>query len=180
LLDCGMRACVTALAERVRASESEIMKYHLVHANIAWMHAPIDDPVMSGLASRLDEINQLAENSRGFLWRLPNSESSSAQLEPFRADFPGFDAARFFYNMSVWERLEDLREYTLFSAHTEMIFERRQWLDSVAGANVALWWVAAGHRPTISESAERLRHVRQFGPTPYAFTLRSSFPPGEL
>ena len=151
--------------------------YHLAHTNIAWMHGTIDEPVMSGLAGRIDEINRLAEESRGFVWRIPGSETSFKHLELFRADFPGFDPERFFYNMSVWESLEDLREYTLFSAHAEMIYERRQWLDSIAGANVALWWIPAGYRPTLAESAERLRHIRHFGPTPYAFTLRNSFPP---
>jgi hypothetical protein len=152
--------------------------YHLAHTNIAWMHGAIDDPVMSGLAGRIGEINRLAEESRGFVWRIPDTESSLTHLELFREDFPGFDPARLFYNMSVWESLEDLREYTLFSAHAEMIYERRQWLDSIAGANVALWWIPEGHRPTVLESAERLRHIRQFGPAPYAFTLRNSFPPG--
>jgi len=154
--------------------------YHLAHTNIAWMHGTIDEPVMAGMANRIDEINRLAEESRGFVWRIPDSESSSAHLEVFRRDFPGFDPARFFYNMSVWESLEELREYTLFSAHAEMIYERRQWLDSIAGANVALWWIPPGHRPSVAESAERLRYVRQFGPTPYAFTLRNSFPPDAL
>jgi hypothetical protein len=152
--------------------------YHLAHTNIAWMHGAINEPVMSGLASRIDEINRLAEESRGFVWRIPDSETSLTHLELFREDFPGFDPSRFFYNMSVWESLEDLRQYSLFSAHAEMIFERRQWLDSIAGANVALWWIPEDHRPTIAESVERLRNVRKFGPTPYAFTLRKSFPPG--
>jgi hypothetical protein len=49
-------------------------------------------------------------------------------------------------------------------------------LDSIAGANVALWWIPVGHRPTVAESADRLRRVRESGPTPYAFTLRKSFP----
>jgi hypothetical protein len=155
------------------------VNYHLAHANIAWMHGTIDEPVMEGLARRIDEINRLAEESKGFIWRVPDSETSFAQLEVFRADFPGFDPARFFYNMSVWESLEDLREYTLYSAHAEMLYERRQWLDSIAGANVALWWIPAGQLPTVVESAERLGHVRRFGPTPYAFILRKSFPPGE-
>jgi len=152
--------------------------FHLAHANVAWMHGKINEPVMSGLASRIDEISRLAEESRGFVWRIPDSETSFTHLEVFREDFPGFDPARFFFNMSVWENLEDLREYTLFSAHAEMIYERRQWLDSIAGANVALWWIPEGHRPTIAESVERLRNVRKFGPTSYAFTLRHSFPPG--
>jgi hypothetical protein len=152
--------------------------FHLAHANIAWMHGKINEPVMSGLASRIDEINRLAEESRGFVWRIPDSETSFTHLEVFREDFPGFDSERFFFNMSVWENLEDLREYTLLSAHAEMIYERRQWLDSIAGANVALWWIPEGHRPTIAESVERLRNVRKFGPTSCAFTLRHSFPPG--
>jgi hypothetical protein len=152
--------------------------YHLAHTNIAWMHGTINEPVMSGLASRIDEINRLAEESRGFVWRIPDSEASLPHLEVFREDFPGFDPSRFFYNMSVWKSLEDLRQYTLFSAHAEMIYERRQWLDSIAGANVALWWIPENHRPTIVESVERLRNVRKFGPTSYAFTLRQSFPPG--
>jgi hypothetical protein len=154
------------------------MILHLAHCNIAWMHGKIDEPVMTGLASRIDEINRLAEESRGFVWRIPDSEVSFAHLEIFRQDFPGLDLERFFYNMSVWESLEDLRTYTLFSAHAEMIYERRQWLDSMAGANVALWWIPEGDRPTIAESVERLRRVRKFGPTQFAFTLRQSFPPG--
>jgi len=153
------------------------MTFHLAHANIAWMHGTMDEPVMAGLVRRIDEINRLAEESKGFVWRIPNSEATLESFEVFRADFPGFDPARFFYNMSVWETVEDLRAYTLHSAHAEMVYERRQWLDSIAGANVALWWIPAGHRPTIAESAERLRHVREFGPTTDAFTLRKSFEP---
>ncbi len=42
---------------------------------------------------------------------------------------------------------------------------------------VALWWVPAGHRPTVAEAESRVLHLRTHGPTPYAFTLRTSFPP---
>lgn len=44
-------------------------------------------------------------------------------------------------------------------------------------AVTALWWVPAGHRPTVAEAEERLLHLRAHGPTEYAFTLRPSFPP---
>jgi len=37
--------------------------------------------------------------------------------------------------------------------------------------------VPAGHRPTVAEAEERVLHLRAHGPTPYAFTLRTSFPP---
>lgn len=155
------------------------MNVHLAQVNIAWMHGPIDDPVMAGLAGRMDEINRLADESRGFVWRLAATEVTQEALEPFRADFPGFDRARLFYNMSVWETLDDLRAYTFYSAHAELLNERHQWVDHIAGASVALWWIPVGRRPSIAESAERLRSVRDLGPTPYAFTLRSAFAPSE-
>ena len=72
------------------------MNYHLAHSNIAWMHGKINEPVMSGLAGRIDEINRLAEESRGFVWRISDTETSFAHLEVFREDFPGFDPERFF------------------------------------------------------------------------------------
>jgi Domain of unknown function (DUF3291) len=155
------------------------VNFHLAQANIAWMHGALHEPVMSGLASRVDEINRLAEQSRGFVWRLPDSEATLETLQPFEEDFPGFHRDRFFYNMSVWESLEDLRNYTFFSAHAELLNERHLWVDSIVGASVALWWIPAGDRPSIEESAERLRSVRRNGPTPYAFTMRKAFPPPE-
>jgi Domain of unknown function (DUF3291) len=149
---------------------------HLAQVNIAWMHGAISEPVMAGLASRMDEINRLAEESPGFVWRLPASEVTLEMLDPFNADFPGFHRDRLFYNLSVWQNLEDLRTYTFHSTHAELLNERHQWVDSIAGASVALWWIPIGHRPTIAESAERLRSVRALGPTPYAFTIRKAFP----
>jgi hypothetical protein len=155
--------------------ESAAKNFHLAQVNIAWMHGDLDDPVMSGLRDRVEEINQLAEDSKGFIWRLPGAEAPPDALAPFETDFPGFRRDRLFYNMSVWESIEDLREYTFNSAHAELLNERHQWIERIAGASVALWWIPIGHRPTIAESAERLRSIRTKGPTPYAFTLRKTF-----
>ena len=41
---------------------------------------------------------------------------------------------------------------------------------------VALWWVPAGHLPTIEEGIDRLDHLRAHGPTAHAFTFRDRFP----
>jgi hypothetical protein len=43
---------------------------------------------------------------------------------------------------------------------------------------VALWWVPAGHLPSIAEAEERLEHQRLHGPTPFAFTFMARFSPG--
>jgi hypothetical protein len=39
-----------------------------------------------------------------------------------------------------------------------------------------LWWVPAGHLPSVEEALERLAYLREHGPTPYAFTFKERFP----
>jgi hypothetical protein len=46
----------------------------------------------------------------------------------------------------------------------------------MAEVQTALWWIPRGHTPTTDEAEERVIHLREFGPTPYAFTLREYFP----
>ena len=41
------------------------MEYNLAQVNIARMNADLDDPVMSGFVQRLEEINALADGSKG-------------------------------------------------------------------------------------------------------------------
>ena len=108
---------------------------------------------------------------------MPASEATLQALEPFESHFPGFHRDRLFYNMSVWENLEALRAYTFQSAHAELLNERHQWVDSIAGASVALWWIPIGHIPTVEEAKARLRHLAEQGPTAHAFTFRALFPP---
>ena len=58
-----------------------------------------------------------------------------------------------------------------------MLRRRREWFEKMTDAYTALWWVPRGHIPTIAEAEDRVRHLRQHGPTPHAFTLRAHFPP---
>jgi hypothetical protein len=44
-------------------------------------------------------------------------------------------------------------------------------------AYTVLWWVPAGHRPSIAEAEDRLVDLRENGPTARAFTFRSPQPP---
>ena len=53
---------------------------------------------------------------------------------------------------------------------------RREWFERMAQAYFVLWWVPAGHRPTIPEAIARLELLRARGPTPDAFTFRDPFP----
>ena len=62
------------------------MEYHLAQVNIAKMIAGLDDPVMTGFVERLDEINSLADQSKGFVWRFQTEQGDATYLRPYEDD----------------------------------------------------------------------------------------------
>ena len=144
--------------------------HHLAQINIGRMRAPLDTPVMADFVAQLDEINALAEASPGFVWRLKGEGNDATSLRPFDDDF-------IIVNMSVWESLDDLRAYVYKSAHTAVMRRRREWFEQFESAYVVLWWVEAGHIPTVGEAKERLQHLDAHGPTAEAFTFKQPFAP---
>jgi hypothetical protein len=78
-------------------------------------------------------------------------------------------------NMSVWTSLEALQRFVYKSDHVGVMRGRKQWFHSLDRPILVLWWVAEGHRPTVAEALERLRHLEQHGPTAHAFTFRTPF-----
>jgi hypothetical protein len=145
---------------------------HLSQVNIGRMKGPLESPVMEGFRARLDEINALADRSEGFVWRLQTAEGNATYLRPYEDD-------RILFNLSVWETLEHLREYVYRSPHAELLRQRKDWFEHFSGAAVALWWVPAGHRPSIDEAKKRLARLAEEGPSPYAFSFKVTFPPDD-
>jgi hypothetical protein len=153
------------------------MSFHLAQVNIARMRFEMGAPEMSGLSSRIEEINRLADGSRGFVWRLPGAEATPAALRALDGYFVPFDAERLFYNLSVWESVEHLHDYVYGSSHRELLRGKHEWIAAFERPAVALWWVPIGHRPTIVESGERLHALEERGPSAHAFTFARRFPP---
>jgi uncharacterized protein DUF3291 len=80
-------------------------------------------------------------------------------------------------NMSVWRDVESLNNYVYGSAHVEIMRRRRNWFERMPQAFLVLWWVPAGHRPSVAEATARLEVLRSKGPTPEAFTFGQAYPP---
>jgi hypothetical protein len=77
--------------------------------------------------------------------------------------------------MSVWQSLEALRAFVYSDrAHLAVMRRRREWFHKHAEAFQVLWWIPAGHIPTVDEAEERLDLLRRFGPTPDAFTFSTA------
>lgn len=143
-------------------------RFQLAQVNIGRLLAPVESPQIADFMAALDEINALADSSPGFVWRLQTAEGNATSLH-------SFDDPLIISNMSVWESIEALRAFTYSSAHTSVMSRRREWFEKYATAYMALWWVPAGHRPTIDEAKERLALLDRLGPTGDAFTFRVSF-----
>ncbi|MFP8883541.1 DUF3291 domain-containing protein [Streptomyces mangrovi] len=144
--------------------------HHLAQVNIARLKAPLDSPLLRDFTESLDPVNATADGADGFVWRL-QSDSGNA------TDVPVLGDDWLIINMSVWRDLPSLTAFMYTGRHRELLKRRHEWFERIGEAMAALWWVADGHRPTVAEAEERLLHLREHGPTPYAFDLRTTFDP---
>lgn len=142
--------------------------YHLAQVNIGRMVAPIDSETMSGFVNRLDEINALADGYAGFVWRLQTDEGNATDLRPFDDDM-------MIMNMSVWESIEVLFDYTYRSKHLELLKSRWDWFEHMKAHHMCLWWIPAGTIPTPDDAKHRLTYMSEHGITPYAFTFKQQY-----
>ena len=151
-------------------------EFQLAQANIARTRGSFDSPTMAGLVARIDEMNTLAESCDGFVWRQPGAEVTAEALFAFEQHHSPFETDRVFYNMSVWESVEALRNYVYKTSHAEMLRAKDDWIDDSDEPALVLWWIPAGTIPTIAESAKRWQMLRAEGPTEAAFTMSRLFP----
>ena len=145
------------------------MNYQLAQINISRLLAPLDDPQIAGFVSQLEPINALADSAPGFVWRL-KSDSGNA------TDIAYSDDPFVIVNMSVWESLQALRDFAYRSDHVKVFRDRANWFEKATKPNYCLWWVAAGHMPTVAEGRARLEHYQMYGATPFAFWFSQPFP----
>ena len=143
--------------------------YHLAQLNIAKMKFAVDSPELADFVARLEDINALADNSPGFVWRLQTEEGDATAIDFFGTDY--------LVNMSVWEDIEALHDFIYRTAHNEVMARRKEWFERILEAYSVLWWIPAGMVPTVAQADERLQKLRLNGPTAEAFVFKQVFPP---
>ena len=155
-------------------TESADQRFELAQVNVGRLVAPLDDPRLAAFMEALDPVNAAAEAAPGFVWRLQTEEGNATGIEAFSWD--AGDSAGMIINMSVWTDVESLQAFVASDVHRAVLVRRRQWFQLMTEAHLACWWVPPGHRPSTLEAEERMRHLREHGPTPRTFTLRRSVP----
>ena len=132
----------------------------------------MDDPMIDDFRENLAPINALAEASPGFVWRLQDDSGNATSIKPFGGDLE-------IINLTVWESIDALADFTYRTAHTEFLRRRRDFFEAASEPILCLWWIPEGTIPTIEDAIARLEHLRANGPTPTAFTFRQRFEPGD-
>jgi hypothetical protein len=144
------------------------MPWHLAQLNVGTARYDLDDPRMSGFMDRLDDINALADENPGFVWRLQTDSGNATDIKVT-------DNPKFILNMSVWQSVESLSAFVYRSDHQPVMADRRQWFENGADAYQVLWWIKAGTIPTVEDALERLDLLRRNGASDEAFTFRTPF-----
>ena len=145
--------------------------WNIAQVNIARMNAPtIDHPVMEEFVAQLDNINKLAESSKGFVWRLKEEAGNATKIQ-YNND------SRIIVNMSVWESIDDLSFFTYKTLHRDLLAQRNKWFEKMSNHFQALWYVPRFTFPSIEDARFRLDYMEKNGPSPMAFTFARRFTP---
>jgi hypothetical protein len=141
--------------------------HHLAQLNIGRIRYEVDDPRMAGFVDNLASVNAIAERSPGFVWRYTDESGNATSTRPYDGD------PMMAVNMSVWENVESLEKYVWQTVHKRFYSRRHEWFETMAERYLVMWWVPAGHRPTIQEAIERLEHLKANGSSEHAFSWES-------
>jgi len=143
--------------------------YHLAEINVGRLRAPVDHPMIADFVANLDRINAMADGQPGFVWRLQGEGNNATDIQP-KPDEPLFAI-----NMSVWTDPDALAAFVYRTAHVEVMRRRREWFEAM-DVYMCLWWIPAGHVPTVEEGMAKLARFEAHGPTPDAFSFRVPYP----
>jgi hypothetical protein len=143
--------------------------HHLALLNVGRLVAPLDSPQLAEFVDNLDPINALADAAPGFVWRHQDDSGNSTSVRMLSDD-------TLLVNLAVWESVEALADFAYAGDHLEVMRKRRLWFERMEEPFLVLWWVPAGHVPTVEEAEQRLLKLRAEGPSPEVFTFKERYP----
>lgn len=141
------------------------MTMHLAELNIGRLLAPTDDPRVADFMSNLDRVNGLGRRMPGFVWMMEGSgEPGTGNTEAKLDGDPQFVS-----NLSVWEDVASLETFVWKTVHKQFYDRRAEWFEVLGKMHFVMWWVPAGHHPTLEEALLRLAMKQERGDSDDAF-----------
>lgn len=146
---------------------------HLAQVNVSRLVAPLTSAQLASFVAASGPVEAEGAAAPGFLWRNHLVVPAGSRTHPFAWDRG--ESCGLVVNLSTWRSLPELERFVHSGRHREALRQRRSWFLPHPQAAAALWWVPDGHRPRWPEAEERLRILREDGPTQRAFTARRPF-----
>lgn len=144
--------------------------YHLAQFNIIKLKDHLDSPIIKEFKDFLAPVNQLAEESPGFVWRLKDEEGGSAS----NIETP-YEDELIFVNMSVWLNYEHLKNYSYKTVHSYFLKSRGKWSTKMDDHQAVLWWIPSDEKPSLPEAKNRLDRLNKFGSSSEAFGMTDNY-----
>ena len=138
---------------------------HLAELNVGRLLAPTDDPRVGEFMRALDMVNGMGKRMPGFVWMMegsgaPGTGNTEAKIE---------GDAQYVSNLTVWEDVPSLEHFVWNTVHRTFYERRAEWFEVLGRMHFVMWWVPAGHKPTLAEALARLDHLTATGDTDHAF-----------
>jgi heme-degrading monooxygenase HmoA len=138
---------------------------HLAQLNIGRLVAPTDNPRVAEFMGALDRVNGMGKRMPGFVWMMEGSGEPGRGNTDIKLD----GDPRFVANLTVWETPEALERFVWDTVHRQFHARRAEWFEVLGTQHFVMWWVPAGHRPTLDEGRDRLVHLDRHGDSDHAF-----------
>ncbi len=139
--------------------------HYLAELNVGRLIAPTDDPRVAEFMGALDRVNGLGKRMPGFVWMMEGSGApGTGNTENNIGDDPQMVA-----NLTVWESVETLENFVWNTVHRQFYERRQEWFEVLGAMHFVMWWVPAGHLPTLDEGLARLAQLKAQGDSDQAF-----------
>ena len=134
-------------------------RFHLAQVNIGRFVAPVDDPRMEGSLAAGSDQGVGGQKSRVRL--------AAADRRRQRDGDPALCGKGSSYG-DQHVRLDIVRGAATIRVSVGrfgQLHDRKRWFEPIPGPILALWWLPAGHIPSVAEALDRLGHLKAHRPT---------------
>ena len=139
--------------------------HYLAELNIGRLLAPTDDPRVAEFMAALDRVNGLGKRMPGFVWMMEGSGEPSTGNTAAKID----GDPQFVSNLTVWENVTTLENFVWNTVHRAFYERRQEWFEVLGKMHFVMWWVPAGHKPTLDEALAKLAQKQENGDSDQAF-----------
>ena len=146
--------------------------YHLAQCNVGRVLQPLEHVDMAEFVAALAPINEIAESTPGFVWRLEDEDGASSSY----VEIPGNDDPLLIINYSIWTDVESLKHFMFKSGHMAYLRRRSEWFEKSDLPTSVAWWVPKGSIPDVGVAFEKVLQLQERGPTESAFTVSRPWP----